>query len=235
MNYGFAQPGTDAPEIELSADDEPDRYSIQLYDYVATAVEVGGRDVLEVGSGRGGGASFVSRYLKPNSMTGVDYSAKAVALCRNRHKEKGLAFVQGDAESLPCEANSFDVVINVESSHCYGSMPKFLAEVKRVLRPGGHFSFVDLRGASDVARLHQHMLESGLELIEHDDITPQILEALKLDSARKQSLIEKNVGRILLPTFSQFAGIEGSETYENFRTRKYVYVRYLMRKPPVHS
>jgi ubiquinone/menaquinone biosynthesis C-methylase UbiE len=235
MNYGYAPTTGEAKAIqlkplELKPEDEPNRFSIQLYHRVATAVSVAGKRVLEVGSGRGGGASFVARYLEPLSMTGGDYSAKAVRFCNGRHKVNGLKFVQADAESLPFDANSFDVVINVESSHCYGSMPKFLAEVKRVLTPGGHFSFVDLRGADDEAKLHSQMLESGMELIEHEDITPQVLKALRLDSDKKLALIEKTIGKTLLPTFLQFAGIEGSQTYENFRTRRYVYVRYLLKK-----
>jgi SAM-dependent methyltransferase len=40
---------------------------------------------------------------------------------------------------------SFDAVINVEASHCYPSLPRFLAEVARVLRPGGHFLYADVR------------------------------------------------------------------------------------------
>jgi ubiquinone/menaquinone biosynthesis C-methylase UbiE len=45
--------------------------------------------------------------------------------------------VHGDAENLPFPQVSFDAVINVESAHCYGSIERFLAEVHRVLRPGG--------------------------------------------------------------------------------------------------
>ncbi len=231
MNYGYAPTTGEPKTLELEPADEPNRYSIQLYHRVATAVPVAGKKVLEVGSGRGGGASFVARYLQPQSMTGVDYSAKAVRFCNGRHQVNGLSFVQGDAESLPFGAGSFDVVINVESSHCYGSMPKFLAEVKRVLAPGGHFSFVDLRADEDEAKLHSQILASGMDLIEHEDITPQVLVALRLDSARKLAQMEKSISKTLLPMFTQFAGIEGSETYENFRTRRFVYVRYLMKKP----
>ena len=55
----------------------------------------------------------------------------------------------GDAESLPFGDEMFDAVVNVESSHCYGSTPAFLAQVKRVLRCGGHFLFADLLDRSE--------------------------------------------------------------------------------------
>jgi ubiquinone/menaquinone biosynthesis C-methylase UbiE len=50
---------------------------------------------------------------------------------------------------MPFPDASFDAVINVESSHCYPSMGRFLSEVHRVLRPRGSLLFADLR-TSDV-------------------------------------------------------------------------------------
>ena len=143
MNYGFERTGALDKWLDLEAADEPDRYCIQLYHQVAAAIDLEGLDVLEVGSGRGGGASYVRRYLKPRSLTGVDFSPKAVEFCRRKHTIDGLSFVVGDAESLPFEDASFDAVINVESSHCYGSLAAFFGQVKRVLRPGGHFLHAD--------------------------------------------------------------------------------------------
>jgi spermidine synthase len=80
MNYGYAS--SEATPIPLSAGDEPDRHWIQLYDHVAGAIDLNGSKVLEVGSGRGGGASFIKRYLGPVRMTGVDLSKNAVDFCR---------------------------------------------------------------------------------------------------------------------------------------------------------
>ena len=139
MNYGFAplEPG---PALPLAASDEPDRHCIQLYQHVVGAVAVQDLDVLEVGSGRGGGAFYVSRYLRPRSVTGLDLSPEAVDLCNRHRKAPGLVFTRGDAQAMPFPDDSFDAVVNVESSHCYPSMDAFLAEVDRVLRPGGSSS-----------------------------------------------------------------------------------------------
>jgi ubiquinone/menaquinone biosynthesis C-methylase UbiE len=229
MNYGFA-PLDDGEPLALQPADEPNRSSIQLYHHVANATPLAGLDVVEIGCGRGGGASYVKRYLRPRQMTGVDFSAKAIRFCQANHHVEGLSFVQGDAELLPLADASFDAVLNVESSHCYGSMPAFLRQVERVLRPGGRFLFADLRMAKDLDRLHEHMLASGLTVLHREDITPRVLAALRGDSERKLALIEKSVPKRLLPAFRQFAALEGSETYEAFRTGAMVYVRYVMRK-----
>ena len=52
MNYGYA-PDSAAAKVVLHAHDEINRYCIQLYHYVASAVELRGLKLLEVGSGRG--------------------------------------------------------------------------------------------------------------------------------------------------------------------------------------
>src|SRR2546430_1565813 len=68
MNYGYASSDAQEARPALDAEDEADRYAIQLYHRVANAVPLSGRDVLEVGCGRGGGSSFVKRYHRPRRM-----------------------------------------------------------------------------------------------------------------------------------------------------------------------
>ncbi|HEX5105551.1 MAG TPA: class I SAM-dependent methyltransferase [Pirellulaceae bacterium] len=230
MNYGFTSLTSDGPALELQPDDEPNRYSIQLYHHVASAVPLAGLDVLEVGSGRGGGASFVKRYHRPEQLTGVDLSPKAVRFCRDQYRLEGLSFVPGDAESLPLDDKSFDAVLNVESSHCYGSMPKFLEQVRRVLRPGGHFLFADLRSAADRDRLHRDIEECGMILLEQEDISANVLAALRCESARKLALIEHAVRQPMQNAFRQFAAVEGSEVYDGFKMGATVYLRYLLQR-----
>ena len=59
-------------------------YYMQLYDHVAGAVDLRDLKVLEVGSGRGGGADYIKRYLKPESMVGLDISENAVSFCTQK-------------------------------------------------------------------------------------------------------------------------------------------------------
>lgn len=231
MNYGYTALDEREPPLILAADDEPDRCAIQLYHRVARAIDLAGLQVLEIGSGRGGGSSFVKRYHHPSRMTGVDISAKAIQFCRAHHPVEHLSFVPGDAEALPFDDRSFDAVINVESSHCYGSMTVFLAEVKRVLLPGGRFLFADFRAAQELDVLQAQMAASGMTILEHEDITPQVLAALRRDSERKSALIHGRVSRRLINTFQQFAGIEGSDIFNGFQEGTVGYVRYVLQKP----
>jgi ubiquinone/menaquinone biosynthesis C-methylase UbiE len=229
MNYGFAEEG-DAAQLELEHADEPDRYSIQLYRHVAGAVDLQGRDVLEVGCGRGGGASFVMRYLKPAGMIGLDVSLSAVELCRGRYRIDGLRFESGDAEHLPFGSDSFDAVINVESSHCYPGLSSFFSEVRRVLKPGGHFLYADLHERRSLDNWRTQLRSSGLVIMRETDITPNVLAALDQDNERKLRLIERMVPSLLRPSIHNFAATRGSKVYAAFRTGALAYLSFVVRK-----
>ena len=89
---------------------------------------------------------------------------------------------------MPFPDSSFDAVVNIESSHCYESMDTFLAEICRVLRPGGRFIFADLRSKDDVHTLLNQFNGCGLALVKQTDITANVLAALRLENARKLGL-----------------------------------------------
>jgi hypothetical protein len=76
------------------------------------------------------------------------------------------------------------VVLNVESSHCYGNVAQFVAEVARVLKPGGVFAMADFRSPEQMSALEALLrAQAGLELVEAEDITSNVLDALDVRSA----------------------------------------------------
>ena len=160
----------------------------------------------------------------------MDYSDKAVALSRKRHKVEGLNFQQGDAESLPFADSSFDVVVNVESSHCYGSMEAFLREVRRVLKPGGHFLYADLRYRAELGCWREQLRGSGLQIVRETNITPNVLAALDADHDRKIALMQKILPKRLIGAFGDFAAVRGSVVHEEFRTGGMQYFHFVLRK-----
>lgn len=229
MNYGYAP--EDATEIPmLEADDEINRYCIQLYHHVANAVELRGLKVLEVGSGRGGGADYIKRYLGPARMIGVDFSDKAVNLCRHHYCVEGLSFVPGDAEHLPFDDDSFDAVVNVESSHCYGSMTAFLAQVRRVLKPGGHFLFADFRPREQIKELDEQLAHSKMQPVRQKDITPNVIEALDADHERRLAHIRRGAPKLLVKLIQEFAGTKGAGIYKGFQSGAVVYKSFVLQK-----
>jgi SAM-dependent methyltransferase len=227
MNYGFRDAATAV--AKLAPEDEPDRSFIQLYDAVARGAPLEGRDVLEIGCGRGGGASFLARYHHPARLVAVDVAPRAVELCRARFTLPNLTFQVGDAERLPFEAGTFDAVVNVESSHCYGRISDFFGEVRRVLRPGGAFLYADFRPREELGAWRAALAAAGLRIEAERDLTPGVVAALDADDDRKRSMIGDLIDRPLAGVFRQFAGLRGTAIYDELRTGALTYLGFTLR------
>jgi SAM-dependent methyltransferase len=148
----------------------------------AGQVDLSDKQVQEVSCGHGGGASYLVRTLHPASYTGLDFNADGIAFCQKRHQLPGLDFVHGDAESLPFGDESFDAVIIVEASHAYPRLPRLLAEVARVLRPGGHFLYAVFRGSDEFAVWQAALSDAPMRLSSRRDINPEVLRGMERDA-----------------------------------------------------
>jgi SAM-dependent methyltransferase len=91
--------------------------------------------VLEVGSGLGILAGEAARRIPAGRVTGVEYSEQQLAAARGA--APNLRLMQGDAHSLPFENDKFDVVYCRYLLEHLADPPKALAEMRRVLKPGG--------------------------------------------------------------------------------------------------
>ncbi len=230
MNYGYENLNGD-PKLHLNDHDEHDRYCIQLYHQVANQVDLTGKDVLEVGSGRGGGGSYITRYLKPQKYVGMDISGGVVDFCNSKHKEvEGLSFVKGIAENPPFPNESFDAVVNVESARCYADIFGFFKQVHRILRPDGHFLFADMVKQGEISHIRENLNKAGFKIIQERNITQNVVKALDLDHERRHSLVSNLIPKFLKGGFLQFAGAKGTERYNSFASGKMEYYLYLLSK-----
>ncbi|MCV7260374.1 class I SAM-dependent methyltransferase [Mycobacterium shimoidei] len=224
LNWGYEE---DPPMgLPLDPSDEPNRYSIQLYHLTATQADISGKKVLEVSCGHGGGASYLTRTLKPASYTGLDFNAAGIEFCRKRHNLPGLDFVHGDAENLPFGDESFDAVINVEASHIYPHFERFLGQVRRVLRPGGHFLYADFRNRDGFDAWESALAESGLRQVSKRVINPEVLRGLQKNSPRSNELINRRLPAFLRRFGREFAVVDGSMFYRDLERNEIDYRAY---------
>jgi ubiquinone/menaquinone biosynthesis C-methylase UbiE len=229
-NFGFADPDSDGKGVLLNDSDEKHRYCIQLYDHIAGSVDLKGLDVLEVGCGCGGGASFLMKRYLPRSFRGVDLAESAIEFCDRHHSIPGLSFSCASAESLPFENDNFDTVISLESSHCYASMASFLNEVHRVLRSTGYFLFADFRRKDQMDPLRGQLEKAGFRLLKDEIITPFVLQAMELDHERKMNLLNKKAPKLLLNSLKYWWGTRDSKRYELFSSGEEIYFSYVLNK-----
>ncbi len=231
MNHGFAHLDPEAPGPALDPADEPERYCAQLYDEVVRPVPLAGARVLDIGCGRGGGASFLKRYRGAAEVVGLDASRFAVQFCRRRHRVEGLRFVHGHDEALPFGAASFDAVVNVESAHGYRSLDAFFDEVRRVLRPGGHLLLALHPGRDQVEELNAAVARSGLGRVAQADISANVARAMELDAPRREALVKRAAPRWLHPLLWEVSGVEGTRFRQELRDGRRIYLRLALQTP----
>ena len=111
---------------------------LMMGEQLAEAVDLKpGQSVLDVASGNGNAALAAARRF--GEVTAIDYVPMLLEEGRKRTEAEGLAvdFVEGDAENLPFEDASFDVVLSTLGVMFAPDQQKAADELLRVVRPGG--------------------------------------------------------------------------------------------------
>ena len=163
-------------------------------------------------------------------MLGLDFSPTAVERAKRINGDApNLAFEVGDAEALDIPDASFDIVLNVESSHCYGDVSAFVAEAWRVLKPGGYLGWADMRSKSMEQETEQLFLAQGFEIERVETLSPGVVRALDAADAAKRA----QIGKVWLfkRFMNEFAGTKGSLLYRGLQSGSVVYMSRRFRKP----
>jgi SAM-dependent methyltransferase len=95
-----------------------------------------GRSVLDAGCGSGYGFAIM-REGGAGELTGVDVDPEAVAAARVQAEPHGATVVEGDLLALDLPDDSFDAAVCFETIEHLRSPEQGLAELRRVVRPGG--------------------------------------------------------------------------------------------------
>jgi SAM-dependent methyltransferase len=93
------------------------------------------KDVLDIACGEGYGAALLAQVAR--SVVAVDIDCASVAHAAAEYRQAHLNFAVGDACRIPLATASCDVAISFETLEHLAEQDKFLAELRRVLRPDG--------------------------------------------------------------------------------------------------
>jgi SAM-dependent methyltransferase len=143
FGQGFyaADERTDLPENAVAA-------SLGCGNPVAVAAMNEGETVLDLGSGGGIDVLLSARRVGPKgTVYGLDMTDEMLALAQANTRAAGVTnvhFLKGLIEAIPLPAASVDVVISNCVVNLSPEKPKVLAEIVRVLRPGGRVGISDI-------------------------------------------------------------------------------------------
>lgn len=129
-----------------------------------------------------------------------------------------MRFEVGDAEHLPVEDQSFDVVTNIESSHTYPNLRAFFAEVKRVLKTDGAFLYTDLLPVQRWAEVRVLLTSLRFKLVGDRAITPNVLASCDAVAATRAQAFGGADAAI-----DNFLAVPGSTVYEQMRSAAWEY------------
>jgi ubiquinone/menaquinone biosynthesis C-methylase UbiE len=242
LNYGYVpNAGPQHAQLELPPE-RRSRNSIKLVLETVGDCDLTGKDVLDVGCGRGGTIATIREFFEPRTLTGIDLSPRAIAFCQSRHAYDNVRFMEGDAEDLPFPAHSFDAVTNIESACCYPNIAAFYKEAARVLRPGGYFLYADII-ATEVLDYRLELLKQHFTVERFRDITSNILLSCDQIAERRFKLMknvneEKLIAGILQKSkpkdydklMGQLICVPGSSKYNKMRDGVETYVAIKLHK-----
>jgi len=223
MNYGYIENTTVSATENI-------RPQLMLYERVLGNTNINNKRVIEIGSGRGAGAAFLAEKFKPELYIGMDLAINASLNSITTDNVNCLRFVSGDALAIPIKKKSIDIVINIESSHCYGNLAEFIKQVSDLLVRDGYFCYCDLMPASQIKQLQQYFESNQMAVIESENITENILASLDSTSTENSGKIRANIPWYLRKAFSDFAGIQNTSVYNLFKSGKLVYYLFLVKK-----
>jgi ubiquinone/menaquinone biosynthesis C-methylase UbiE len=156
--------------VEKALMNNPVRASLQRH-YEAPLLErlggrLDGRRVLEVGCGRGVGTSIILKRFGAADVHAFDLDPDMVRQARQRlaaYPPGRVTLYQADATAIPEPDASFDAVFDFGILHHVPAWPVAVAEIHRVLRPGGRFYFEEVTRQALARWLYRTFLDHPSE------------------------------------------------------------------------
>jgi len=211
LNYGYLPTDSNNEAAFDIREGTFNANSVRLVLELVGSLDLNGCTIVDIGCGRGGNTAVVAEKFK-GQVIGIDMSSEAIAFCRKTHTSNPIDFRVGNALDIPLADDSCDAIINVESSHSYGNLPKFLSEVARICRPGGWFLHTDFLSPEDWDLVRTRLKRSGFVTESDRDITGNVLASRDQASDTWAQVYGDGNARV-----ANFLALPGSAIYEQMR------------------
>ena len=114
---------------------------------MAKTPECAPRTMVDLGSGTGYFSELLKNKFPQANYIGMDLSENMSRFAKVHHSS-ACSWVTGDAESLPFQNNSIDLIFSSLAIQWCSNLPLLMKEIERVLKPTGHFVFSTLLDGS---------------------------------------------------------------------------------------
>lgn len=128
------------PETRITPGEAPPKfYAEHLKPYEFISGRCAGRKVLDVACGDGYGSAHLAKSAQ--RVIAIDYEEDIILRAQNKYRAGNLSFMCMDAAELRFADSSFDIVCSFQAIEHMpeDKLPRYLSEIKRVLRVGGTF------------------------------------------------------------------------------------------------
>ncbi|KAL1218454.1 Cycloartenol-C-24-methyltransferase [Cardamine amara subsp. amara] len=173
---------------------------VKVFDKLTTKAE----KVLEIGIGTGPNMRYYADRNSNVTLFGLDPNLEVKKYARKSAtkaglKSKNFRFKQGVGEAIPLKDDSVDAVVATLVLCSVSDVTQTLKEIKRVLRPGGSFIFLEHVAAKDgsVLRRFQKLL---------DPLQQKLADGCHLTRNTRESILEAGFsGGVEIETFSVYS------------------------------
>jgi ubiquinone/menaquinone biosynthesis C-methylase UbiE len=173
---------------------------------------------LEIGPGPGYLGLEWLKKTEGTKLTGLEISPKMISMAEKNAREYGfegrVKYVEGDAQKMPFESNTFDGVFTNGSLHEWSQPRRILDELFRVLKPGGKYFVSDMR--RDMGPLMKWFMKlvtkpkeirPGLTSSINASYTIEEIEAILAETSLKEHEVKKLMMGFVL------TGVKGALAY----------------------
>jgi SAM-dependent methyltransferase len=170
--------------------------------------------VLDVGCGSGWASRLLASLAIRGRVTGIDISDEMIRIARESSGSfPNVDFETASAEQLPFGHNEFTHAFSMESLYYYRDIPRALAEIHRVLKPGGVFvAVVDLYWENEATHQWIDDLNVPVELLSTDNYRGLFIDA-GFTNIRDERLIDPTP----IPENYTGSSFKSREDYEEYR------------------
>jgi ubiquinone/menaquinone biosynthesis C-methylase UbiE len=194
-------------------------------------------NVLELGSGNGVNSVYLAEKNPQITFFGVDLTPQHIASARRLAEAlKNLQFENGDFHSIPFQDGTFDLVFEIESVCHTTDMRQALSEIRRVLKPGGHFILFDGFRGEHFEQYDQKM-QTAVRLVEIAMATTPLWEIdkwMKLaEEVGFRVVEESNISTAIMPNLAKFQYL--ARGYFKYPLLSKVFMRVLNRQLVANS